>query len=334
MNLLELKDMLCIDRLRVHDKLPTIYMPNEIFEDITNNVTGSSLFVSSVYACYYLDTFLYRYAIYGKNELTLKVPIRKQLLGFSGKSTFLDPIIKKGGILNLMGYTKPDSNYPIQWYLNEDRLVIFDYLKDRSIDEENNIDYGYYYSEIVKNTPPRTTISYPIKAFDRLHVSSDGEESKWGTFDDISQTHGIEVETFLKCMSNKELGVEGFYLYSLIKHKYDFYKGYWNISLEKLIEVSGMKPTRMKKVLHTLRQYEMVDVLPMPWVIDRPHNVSTKANGYRAYKAEFFSVTKKQVEKPIKINWATCQERYSYAIIEPQSEKVSFDEYEDLVLPF
>ncbi|KOP66705.1 hypothetical protein AMS62_16770 [Bacillus sp. FJAT-18019] len=329
MNMKGLQETLCLGEMRVEGKLPVIYMPNEIFDDIQQHVKGNSSLVASVYACYFLDCLLYRYAIYGINHQVLKVPIKKQILGFTENSRVIDPIIKKGGILNVMGYTKPESNFPISWSLDAvSNEPSFTLLKDKMVTDDG-IDYGYLLPEsIIKSVSNRTKISYPIKAFERDHIDSNGEKSDLGTFYSISQTHGIELETFIKCMACPELGVEGFYLYALIKSKSDYYRKEWNIKLENLIKVSGLKSTKCKEVLLTLRQYRMIEVDNMPWVLDRPPGIITKANGYAANKCYLFSTEKIEVQKPIKTSWERCQKEYWYAIVDPQEDEALNYEYD------
>ncbi|WP_240421802.1 hypothetical protein [Paenibacillus periandrae] len=319
MNMTELRKTLCVSELTKDGKLPILFMPNEIFNDIRDNVNGTSQFVASIYCCYYLDVLLYRYAIYGNNHETLKIPTYKEILGYPRNSRVIDPIIKKDGLLNLMGYTRPESNYPIGWSLTKENDPIYELefalLKDRRIDEDGK-DHGYYLPDmIMKAVANRVKIHYPIKAFVRQHTDTNGEKSELGTFYSISHTHGIELETFLKCMSDPELGVEGFYLYALIKSKSDYFQEYWNVKFDDLIKMSGLKPTKFKEVLLTLREYRMIDVENMPWVIDRPSHISTKSNGYKANDYSQFKSFKQPVAKPIKTSWERCMRDYPDAIL-------------------
>jgi hypothetical protein len=315
MNRKELEKTLCVSSLYHNDgQLPTIYLPNEIFEDISDNASGNSKFVSSIYAFYFLITLLYRYAIYELNAKTLLMPTLKRILGNGKDNRSIDPIIKKDGILNLMGYTRHTSNYPIRYEFDRDSYDLDFVCINDKIQYDDGTEEYHIPRHMLSNYGKSIKIHYPIKAFERRHLLN-GEECYLGTFFSLSNTHGVDLEMFLRCMSNKELGVEGFYLYGLIKSKSDFYDNYWNIPLKDLIWLSGMKATKFKAVLNTLREYQMILTDNMPWIVDRPSNVATKASGYKATTSEWFAYEKLPLPKHKKISWKKCQEEYTHAIL-------------------
>lgn len=311
----ELNETLCVNELRRDGIAPTIYIENEIFEDIQkSDVVGSSK-VAQIYAYYYLVKLLYRYALYGNNTDLVNVGTHKLILGYAKDYRGIDSIIKKGGILNKLGYTRHESNYPVTWYL-EEGFVDFGLVKDRIIDD-NGKDLGFYLPDfIIKELNPNSKIHYPIKAFERNH-----NDIQNGSFYDISNTHGIEVETFLKCMSKKELGCEGFYLYSYIKCKNDWKGGhYWDIPIDQFTKACGMKKTKFLEVLAALEQYNMISIKHSPWVFDKPPHIKIKAGSYFAHSSDHFTNIAQKLSKALKISWEQCQKKYSDLIIDEYGE--------------
>lgn len=307
----ELNETLCINELRRDGAAPKIYIENEIFDDIQKSYVDGSSKVAQIYAYYYLVKLLYRYALYGMNEDLVNVSTHKLILGYAKNYRGIDLIIKKGGVLNELGYTRHESNYPISWSL-EDGIVGFGLVKDRMIDD-NGKDHGFFLPDsIIKELKPNSKIHYPIKAFERNY-----NDIQNGSFIDISNTHGIEVETFLKCMSKKELGCEGFYLYSYIKCKNDWKGGhYWDIPIDQFIKDCGMKKTKFLEITKALEQYNMISIKHSPWVFDKPSHIKIKAGSYFAYPSVYFTNAIHPLSKPIKISWEQCQKKYSNLIID------------------
>jgi hypothetical protein len=310
MSYIEIYKTLCLSEIQYEGVLPIIYMENEIFEDIKKSEVEGSGKVAQIYTYYFLVKLLYRYALYGFNPDLVNVSTHKKILGYSDDYRGINFIIKKGGVLNKMGYTTHISNYPISWSY-EDGDLDFCLVKDKKIDEfGNELNYALP-SQIIKNLHPNAKIHFPIKAFTRNYSSLNE-----GSFFNISSTHGIEVETFIHCMSKEELGPESFYVYGFIKHKNDWKGDFWDSPIEDLYTECGIKKTKLIEVLKALEQYNMISVLHAPWVVDRPSYAKTKASSYFANPSKDFYYEKMGTEKHIKVSWDTCKKKYASFILE------------------
>src|SRR5690606_36182906 len=102
------------------------------------------------------------------------------------------------------------------------------------------------------NVPSNFRSKYPVRAFNRYIFDPDMKEDyeqgyEDGTFFEVDNTHLIPFESFLFCMSNKELGCIGFYLYSFLKSKNQLFKSGYDIPLEELESVTGVKGRTLDK---------------------------------------------------------------------------------------
>lgn len=226
----------------------THFMPNEIFDDLQGNISKSP-HVAFAYSYYYLISWLYRNAKYG--DYTINVQTIKELLNYSPNNKTVNYIIKNKGVLDLLGYTQTTSNYPVSWDVDEYNSPEFHLLNDA------NDDIKQYYRE--KNGI-RFTVKYPIK---HLHIDEfdHKENMKTGIFYDVSNTHMINFETFIHCMSIKDLGTIGFYIYSYLKMKNQMYKGGFDISWEGLAYELGLSDGTLANYMKALRQYQLIDVI-------------------------------------------------------------------------
>jgi hypothetical protein len=182
-----------------------IYVPNEIFKDIRENIS-SAKHNAFTYSYYYYVTYLYRYCEWYKDEKITQATI-KQKLQKSPVEKKIDYIIKNNGILDTMGYTRTTSSYPISWTM-ENGFVEF-----MLIDDHRTLT-GY--KTIIQDLNYK--VKYPVKSFFR---NPDSEKDKIldGTFYEVENTHKINYEIFEQCMNNKDLGVNAFYIYGYIKYK-------------------------------------------------------------------------------------------------------------------
>src|SRR5690606_30549103 len=110
--------------------------------------------------------------------------------------------------LDNIGYTITDKDFPLGWTY-EDKFLEFNMLSDLDEDSQRLIKQQY---------SRKFTVKYPVKAFYRSNVS---EEDNYldGTFFEVENTHLVPFNVFLFCMSKKDIGCTGFYLWSFIKMK-------------------------------------------------------------------------------------------------------------------
>lgn len=226
-----------------------IFMPNEIFADLKENIESSQQ-LPFAYAYYYYVSYLYRYCklITDNNEKITQGMI-KEKLGYAPTYKKIDYIIKKDGILDSIGYTVTTTDYPIEWSLDENKKPIF--LTTSEFERR----YGYPINPNDRNYK----IKYPLKGFIRNSEDSHITENT-GTFFDVSKTHRIDYETFEAIISNEQLGVAGFYIYGLLKMKCSIFLIGYQASLGVLNKELGMSVMTIHKYLKVLEEYGFIRI--------------------------------------------------------------------------
>lgn len=244
MSFSEIKSLLEINR-----KEAQVFLPNEIFSDLQDNITNGT-HVAYAYSYLYLTQFLYRNCKYFNTKTLIDGKVIKQILGYSESNRTMNYITKKSGLLDSIGYTETTKDIPLSW----------DFKKD---DGEG---LSFYMSSNEKGTleiPKMFFLKKPLKAFERTiqRVDKDGqivEEEMQGTFYDVSNTHSVDFDVFMCCMANDEIGTTGFYLYSWLKHKNDIFKGGYDVSYEKLSAETGLPRSTMIQYLNALKSYRLI----------------------------------------------------------------------------
>lgn len=234
----------------------SIHLPNEIFKDLQKNIK-SPKHLAFAYSYYYAVNYLYRYSKYNIKRYTQQD--LKAILGYNKDNKRIDYIVKKGGILDTMGYTQTVQDYPIENWLDVDNkptFLMYSEYKKENYDELKQVglhnDRHYF-------------VKYPVKAFYRTkEAEQDGVMD--GTFYETSRTHGIPVADFLLCMSHEEIGTLGFYLYGYLKHKIDWYKGYFKQSLELIAEATGLSKNTVIKYKNTLEKHGLIVVTYVKYI--------------------------------------------------------------------
>lgn len=223
-----------------------VFMPNEIFVDLKPLHEKGSGHVSFAYSFYYLNCWLYRYAKYGHINIDSK--IIKQILGYSPIYKKTDYIIKKNGFLDEINYTTTDNDYPLAWTLDDHECLEFTLVS--SLDKDM--------LKIVRDMKGKNSkIKVPIKGIWRTGESKN-ENIEDGTFYDVSNTHLINFEVFIKCMENKGLGCIGFYLYSYLKYRCQWFEEF-NSSVERIGLELGICKSTTEKYICKLIENRLVD---------------------------------------------------------------------------
>jgi hypothetical protein len=177
---------------------------------------------------------LYQFSIYG--EKRIKQSDIKQILGYNSNDQRIDYIIKENGVLDKLGYTKTEKDFPIQTIYDwELKFVMYSELKDQD----------------VKFNDRNFKIKKPIKAFYR-DEDSYKEQIFDGTFYDVSDTHAIELDKFYKIVD--QIGVNGFFVYGFMKYKCDKFKNYTR-SIQQISEEIGLSERTVYKILGELKEF-------------------------------------------------------------------------------
>ena len=270
--------------LHYDEKESNVFMQNEIFADLKNN-SNKNKHIPFAYSYYYLILWLYRYAKYGVVNIDNRKI--KQILGYSPTYPEIDYIIKKNGILDIMDYTITTKNFPISWTF-EDGLLKFDMLSDFDDDMQKTI----------KETKSRKfAIKFPVKAFHRTKESED-DNYEDGTFFEIDNTHLVPFEVFMFCMSKKEIGCTGFYLWSYLKMQNQIYEKGYDVSIDNLAEEVGIPRRTMCKYLDALRAHKMIECYyNQDFFCIAIGKEERKSNTYVTNECDKFSNSKVEIRK-------------------------------------
>lgn len=226
-----------------------VLMPNEIFNELNSWSENKELktvhhkeFVYSF--CWYI-AYLWRYAIYGEQEINLmKI---KQTLGYNPNEKRIDYIIKRNGLLDEKGYTDSTNSFPVGWSLNGEGLS-FSMLDDFDDVSKQYLLKGYNENRLIKA---------PLK-----HIGTEDEE---GIFWNSPNTHMVNLSIFEKCMSNSELGCSGFYMYGLLSYidslskHFNEAEDYFVCSNETLTGLTGWGIRKVIKVTNSLVEFNLIE---------------------------------------------------------------------------
>lgn len=191
-----------------------IQVPNDIFKKISHSIGNENTDVRQIsfaYSYVLVVSFLYKYTKYidvDSNTYVQNSDI-KELLGYSKKTKTIDYIIKKNGLLDLIGLTETTKIIPLSSYYEDSEISnikIKKFLFNNSIEKN---DYYNDYKNIVKNR------NYEIKK-PLFFFNNNGDI---GTLYDYSNTHKITIDELLYFLNSPKLDVTDLTIYSFIKSK-------------------------------------------------------------------------------------------------------------------
>ena len=310
-------------KLDYHEGESKIFLPNSIFEelsyniDITESKRGSE-HIAYAYSYVYLISYLYRYAKYCKH--LYKEEELKEILQTPKDNKHKAYITKKGGVLNQLKYIEKEKDYPILVHYNEfgiagllfrknygDKVEPIFHMNSELIESFGGDDF--IPPNVTKTLTKNHTINFPYRAFHAptKYVDDDGkliqnlnptQFDNEGYFFNVEDTHSIEIEVFMFCMSREDLGTLGFYLYAFLKHKTDIFKRGFDCSKKKMSELTGIKPTSLLVTLKTLEEYNMIYNSHEPYYLNLhlSNDVTPMACTYKAKSFDQFKEEKQQVD--------------------------------------
>lgn len=266
--------------LGVSEKQHEVYMPNEIFKDFTDAFAEEELkgktstHIAFAYSYYYLANYQWRYAQYRSynekdgSETQINESVIKKILGFPAKSEQYTYLTKnKTGLLEKIGYIRKKTDKPSRYIIHKEGRY-----------KEVEFIYESEYPEIYGNNK-NWKVAMPVKGFFRCKESEE-ENYEDGTFYMIQNTHLIDIDIFIYCMTDAELGVEGFYLYCFLKFMTDKFKNSYDCSNKKMAELTGLSIDEVKNQLVKLEQRNMITNDHKPYCLNRPKGYKTKVNTY------------------------------------------------------
>ncbi|MDE8562751.1 hypothetical protein PNH38_02500 [Anoxybacillus rupiensis] len=289
--------------LQFNDYESKIFMPNEIFGDLQKNIDNPS-HIAFAYSYIYFVTWAYRYAKYGTVNELIDQKFIKKILGYNANYKKLDYLIKQNGVLEQMDYIRTTKDFPLSYSYDEIEGLQFYYVDDFK-----------EYTEYIKalNVPKNYKIKFPVKAFYR---DKESEEDYYedGTFFYVDKTHLVPFEAFIFCMTNKDLGCTGFYLYAFLRCMNQIYSGY-TIPLETLEEKTAIKGRTLDKYLDALKKYNMIyckvenfviglgkgEKIPNTYFTNEPTNFTDHARQYQKRKVMSLYTYRKQLDEKQKL---------------------------------
>lgn len=237
-------------KLHVQENEQMINMPNELFQKLKmlggskRDKKGSH--IAFAYSYIYFYTWLYRYSKYYYIAPTTEDV--KELLQYSRTYEKMNYLIKKNGLLEQLGLLETTTDYPVLSYFDEEKYIQFELLSGQ--DDE------YIIKGLRKRHTNRFSIKKPLFTFER---EIEGEMDN-GTFYDAYRTHIIDFDIFLYCMSNDELGVIAFYIYSYLKMQNDHHKGGYDATAKRLSNEIDIGERTIRKYEKAMREYNMVEL--------------------------------------------------------------------------
>lgn len=260
---LEIKELRNVLLPNKHEK---VYVPNEIFRDLTEDNQISTNNLVFLYTYYCMISYLFRYCKYSQGKIFNNEDI-KEMLGYKRKYSGVDYLIKKGGVLDQLGYTNTIRDFPLK------------YIFDAS---EKRLEFEMY-SELDKETmevlnmPRNFSIKQPVKAFYK-DVESKIEGIVDGTFFEIENTHEFNINKYIQFIEDG-LGLIEFFVYQFLKHKCDIHKMGYNATYEQIeAEINIPVRTLMRTNLE-LEKFRYVQIIR-----DVPRGKETLPNTYRIKK--------------------------------------------------
>ena len=230
-------------KLAYNKKQNNIYIPNEIFRDLSKCEELKNAQVPFAYCFYYLITWLYQYAKY--SHVCVDTKTIKEILGYKDNNRKITPVITENGILDQLGYTETSRDYPMVVELDE-----YDQLKFTLFSDFENEGFDV---PVMSAKGKNSKFKVPLKAFHRYD-----NEVEDGTFYDVSNTHSVPFELFMEFMTDKEMGCGGFYVYSFLVYKNQILDTAYKNSVRRIAESIGMSSSQVGRYIKKLEQRKLI----------------------------------------------------------------------------
>lgn len=280
-----------------------IGIPNDIFEILSKDeelMKAKAPHVAVAYTYIYLVSWLYKYAKYSLLNETTDVSKIKEILGFSPIEKRINYIIKKDGVLDRLGITKTVNfkEAPVE-FVWEDGVFLGFVSYEEWIANQDSRDIEEIKAIGVNYNTKRKQIKYPIFGLDDREIN--GEEIP-GTFYEWGYSHAVSFDVFIECMTNDDLGYTAFYIYAYLCSRCGMNGGQIEVSLDRIIEVTGIRQRTLNKYLGSLKAYGLVKCYPTDYVIGKGE-IETGASVYEVVEKE--NLFNKEPTKFIKRNVMT-----------------------------
>lgn len=249
-----------------------VQMPNEIFRDLSSSINKNIQQVAFAYSYLTVVSMLYKYAHFVDvdNGTYIQNADIKELLGYTRITKTIDPIIKKGGVLDSIGLTETIKNYPVRFMHNPTEQINNVPIREFvTINDIDNLDINYSAIKgIVKNR--NYTVKEPTFFF---NYKDDN-----GTLYDYSNTFRITIDELMQFIFADDFNNIDFLLYGYFKSQCkglkDDSKG---IALNIIVSTLGIGKDAFYEHLNVLKGKGAIDVIHKGWT---PNGKSAESNEY------------------------------------------------------
>lgn len=260
----------------------SVQIPNEIFPLLANgirNKSGKSNVQQVSFAYSYIAhiSLLYKYSFFVdfENESYVQNGDIKEWLGYSRTTKTINRVIKKDGILDSLGVTETEKDYPLFFNttnekINDIPVKDFYYILDPESKELNS----YLVNQakvIVQNR------NYEIKK--PIFLFNPTGDREYGTMYDYSNTHSFTAKEALYFFTHPVFNAIDFSIYNYVKSKAKGMKGNRReISLRRITEELGLDEKTLYAHLKALKASGVISVQHRGW---KAYEGNSEANTYQ-----------------------------------------------------
>lgn len=266
----------------------------EILLKLANNKVLKPQHIPFAFSYLYLQTYLFRYTKY--DDYVPSVSDIKEILTYDKSNKTLNYIIKDGGALDSVNLTKTIYDFPIyhEWVDGGLEFTLVSRLN-------NDNEFGRKWRQ-GKGINYNASCKYPVLAFyDELDSFNEiSVNNNNGTFFSTFNLTLIDWNIFNYCMSNDELGCNGFYLYSFIKSQ-EGKLGSCMLGLSKISTYTGLSSRSISRYIKSLREFNLIQCVSATFVIGADKvkgEVEKESNTYFANEYEDIKSDKLKLDKP------------------------------------
>ena len=256
----------------------TLNIDDEVF-NILNGLQIEGFIKNSnhkafAFAYWWLVNYLWKYAKYGNDEIT--IGHIKEVLGYNCKYKPVDYIVKREGLLDNIGWTEYSTDYPIAYSYSKNNGIEYTMLYE--IDD---------YKDFKASRNKNYYVKKPLHAEKRIRKLKNGEFIELeGTIYSKDSTISFTFNEFDICISNSRLGCSGFWLYSWLKYKSIMSKSTVKCTYSYMIKEVGFKEDKLRELLGELENVGLIKIYRELKVNDGKFNT---VNSYRILNLDYIN---------------------------------------------
>lgn len=192
----------------------------------------------------WLIHYLWKYSKYGMQEINTQDI--KTILGISPIEKRVNYIIKKGGLLDSVGYTEHTRDFPIY-----SEFTRFEGLKITQLSDLDSM----LAENFLKQYNTRYACKKPLMGYERKG------RRELGLFFSKHDALPLSLFEFSRCVLCRDIGLNGFFTYAFLKYKIKL-NGYraTRIYYSEFKKELGFSEKKTRGILNTLKEAGMISV--------------------------------------------------------------------------